>query len=45
MASTGKGRTEEQIITNLKEAEGAPTVAEVLRCDRGDAARVLPLED
>ena len=31
MAGTGKRYTEEQIITILKEAEAAPTVAEVLR--------------
>ena len=31
MAGTGKRYTEEQIIAILKEAEGAPTVAEVLR--------------
>lgn len=31
MAGTGKRYTEEQIISILKEAESAPTVAEVLR--------------
>jgi len=31
MAGTGKRYTDEQIITILKEAESAPTVAEVLR--------------
>ena len=31
MAGTGKRYTEEQIIAILKEAEGAPTVAEVIR--------------
>ena len=31
MAGTGKRYTDEQIITILKEAEGAPTVLEVLR--------------
>ena len=31
MAGTGKRNTEEQIIAILREAEAAPTVAEVLR--------------